>query len=151
MDIFKLDADLAYGEQPTFHDLKWLNEGSYRTVVDVREGWEQPEQEWANAERAGLRFVHVPVGERWTEEPFDRLAAILDDPGALPVYVHCDTGARSGVIALVCHAARRGWTVEQLDRTASRLGLDVPTAARRWLLRRSAAYLFYGSDRTARH
>jgi protein tyrosine phosphatase (PTP) superfamily phosphohydrolase (DUF442 family) len=138
VEINWISDEIAFADQPTFQDLRWLNEGGFRTIVNVRWTREQPAEERPQVVRAGMRYVAIPIAQpAWSEDHFDRLAAALRDADARPALVHSAEGARAGILALTWHAAERGWSERQLEDRARELGLDLPAAARRWLARRS--------------
>jgi protein tyrosine phosphatase (PTP) superfamily phosphohydrolase (DUF442 family) len=141
MDVFRISEDLAFTEQPSAQDLRAARQHGFRMVVDVRLPNEQLTDERALAERFGLRCVRIPIGQwDWAEEHFERFAAAIAPERARPVLVHSAEGARAGVLALTWHAAEAGWSVDELEAAARRLGLDLPAAAIAWLYRHGSAY-----------
>ncbi|HEY7958203.1 MAG TPA: sulfur transferase domain-containing protein [Polyangia bacterium] len=145
MEIVKVTRDLAYADQPSFRELRQLNKQGFRTVVNLRLPTEQLSDEAAEAERAGLRYVRVPIAQpSWSEEQLDAVAQALKSPRSRPALIHSAEGARAGIVALTLHAAEEGWTMHELERVGQTLGLDVPNAALDWLRRHSAIYLRAG-------
>jgi protein tyrosine phosphatase (PTP) superfamily phosphohydrolase (DUF442 family) len=141
LEIFRISDELAYAEQPGFQALKGLRDAGFQTLVNVRLENEQPAPEGPDVDRTGLDYVHLPIAQpEWSEDHFDALRAILRSRGKLPVLVHSAEGARAGILALTCHAAEAGWTVEQLRASARKLGLTIPDAGEAWLRSRGVAY-----------
>lgn len=106
-DCFRVDERLRVGrEQPSEEDLRALAAAGVRAVLDLRRAGEgeqalPPEAEAKAARRSGLEYENLPI-------PADRLEdAMIDEfrdaVAALPhpVFVHCASGKRSGVLALI--------------------------------------------------
>ncbi len=141
MEVFRIDDRLAFSEQPSAQELRALHRQGFDTLVNVRLPAEQPAPEQPEAERIGFRYVQLPIAQpEWSEELFDEFRRVLREHGERAVLVHSAEGARAGILALTCWAANAGWRVEQLEETATRLGLDLPDVATSWLRQHSAAY-----------
>lgn len=85
---------------------KLYNQFALRTVLSLRETNDLPEVmsiEKSTCERLGIRFVNVPMpGDGLGDfEAYDQALAVLSDPNAAPVLVHCARGVyrTGGVIA----------------------------------------------------
>lgn len=119
-NIFRMAPDLYSGGQPPadagFAALRRLG---VRTVISV----DGPRPDLDAAHRAGLRYVHVPVGyDGITAEQAARLVtAVKDQPGA--VYVHCHHGKHRGPAAAAISAmATRGWSSQDALRWLKQAG-----------------------------
>ncbi len=97
-----------------------------RTVINTREedapAWLMKGEEDA-CRRNGARMVRIPMpGDgKGTYEQYDQAFAVLSDPGAGPVLVHCARGAyRTGAIVAVYRVRAQGWeegkAVEEMER-----------------------------------
>jgi protein tyrosine/serine phosphatase len=95
-----------------------------KTVVNLT-GHQDSEE--AVCRQAGITYLHLPVGDCWrvcgcrapeeqTAAPaydLSPLAALLDDPAAQPVLIHCTGGMhRTGVIAALYRIERQGWRAD---------------------------------------
>lgn len=86
--------------QPTAEQLAALARAGLRTILDVRgseedRGFDEP----AAARALGLRYEGIPVTpDTLGDEQFDRARAVLNDPAARPILLHCRSANRSGAL-----------------------------------------------------
>lgn len=141
METVQVSDKLAFCEQPSFQELAALHERGFHTVVNVRLPTEQWGDEGLDAKRVGLRYVQLPIAQpEWNEHLFDQFRKVVSQHRNLPLIVHSAEGARAGILTLTYHAVEEGWTIEQLEGVARRLGLSIPAEARSWVYRHSSAY-----------
>jgi len=85
------------------------------------------------AQRLGLRWLNVPLRGDGSSTPADRarIEAILFDPQAAPILVHCAAGAnRTGLAVGLYRIGKQGWTPEQVLAEMRRYGFeDLPKHA----------------------
>ena len=115
---------LAAGGQPTGEGLKQLKEWGFRTVINLRTDAEPGVAEEEEAVKAeGLRYVRVPVSPAtFRAEDVAAVKAVLDDPSAAPILLHCSTSNRVGAVwALIL--ARQGKSPEEAEAEGKRVGL----------------------------
>ncbi len=126
-------AILVRSGQPTAQTLERLRaQHGIRTVVNLR--GEHPGKAWWEEERRGVaaigaEWVQWPTGGRERPPP-ETVAAFLDlieDPGARPVLVHCESGIhRTGMLVAVYRMQYQQWSAEralaELRRQGFRLG-----------------------------
>ncbi len=100
MNIKPLNADFAVSPQIGLADIPVIAAGGFKAIVSNRPDGEEPGQPTAGqvreaAERAGLRFAHVPaISGAITSADIASMAAVLADlPG--PILAFCRSGARS--------------------------------------------------------
>lgn len=90
------------GAQPGRVEMMYLKELGVRTIVKLNH--HDAEEERQQAQRLGMRFVHVPfdassIGERPSCADVAATVEILADRSSWPVYVHCSRGRdRTGFI-----------------------------------------------------
>lgn len=116
-NIGKVDEVLYRGGQPKKDGIAQLKELGITTIVDLREedpakiSWERQQ-----AESAGMRFVHIPVGG-WSAPTTEQVAQFLSLFRENPrpkVFVHCHYGHdRTGVFVAAYRITRDGWSAEQ--------------------------------------
>jgi uncharacterized protein (TIGR01244 family) len=115
---------LAAGGQPTAEGLKQLAAQGFKTVINLRtdaEPGHAEEQEVVKAQ--GLRYLHVPVSPAtFRAEDVAAVKAVLDDPSAAPVLLHCATANRVGAVWAVIEA-QRGKSQEEAEAEGRRVGL----------------------------
>jgi protein tyrosine/serine phosphatase len=103
------------GAQPDQRDVQALAALGVKTVIDLTDDDGNPEES-ALVESAGMRFVKIPMDTRVapTAEEIATFLAIVNDPQAQPVYVHCVGGRhRTGVMTAVYRMSQDGWTGER--------------------------------------
>ena len=69
------------------------------------------------AERLGLRWINVPLPGNGASTPAqrERIKAVLFDPEAGPILVHCAAGTnRTGLAVGMYRLHRQGWTLDQV-------------------------------------
>jgi tyrosine-protein phosphatase SIW14 len=124
IDNFGQVNDRIYrGSQPKDDQYQDLAKFGIRTVVDLRA--EANTESKPSAERAGLRYIHLPLGDK-TYPPTEaaaRFLEIVNDKANWPVYVHCAGGRhRTGAMLAVYRMKVDGWTVEQAYAEMKRFG-----------------------------
>ncbi|MBD2056603.1 hypothetical protein H6F88_11365 [Oculatella sp. FACHB-28] len=123
--VRKITNDLAIAGQPAPDKLPQLVEEGYRSVVNLRSpdeaGFWNDEQ--IQIEQLGLRYVNYPIqSSHLTPETALRLIQQISDLPK-PMLVHCDTGIRSSVIALMQVAMKQGMRTEDAFQKVIKLGL----------------------------
>lgn len=105
---------LFRGPQPRAHEWEALEELGIRTVVNLRD--EEP------GPAPGLRTVSIPVVDGEVPEPgqVQQFLALLEDPSAHPVYVHCLGGVGRTGIFVTCYRIHRGMPLEEALRLNTR-------------------------------
>ena len=108
-----------------------IKEMGFVSIVNLREATESGvdiDQERQTAERAGLRYIHVPFNGR-TPDPAaaDRFLAAITAPGAEPAFIHCASGNRAAAMWMIKRLVIDRWGLERADREAAALGLTSGT------------------------
>jgi uncharacterized protein (TIGR01244 family) len=105
---------LACAGQPAPDTLKRLAALGFRTVVNLRTSGEPGVAGEAEAvEAQGLRYASIPVrAETFSSGDVDAVAAVIDDPEAGSVLLHCGSSNRVGAVMAVL-AAREGRSLEE--------------------------------------
>ena len=99
------------GAQPKGRDFADLAAGGVKMVIDLAEEGDPAEE--ANAKKAGLQFVRIPMTTHESPGPVTiaRFLALVNDPANQPVYVHCMGGRhRTGVMTALYRMTGEGWT-----------------------------------------
>lgn len=130
---------VAGGGQPAPQDLARIKALGFKTVINLRTEGEHGylAEEEATLEAAGLRYVHVPVtAATLSSADVAAVRAVLDDPAAAPVLIHCTSGNRVGTMWGAV-AASRGKTLEEAEAEGRRAGMhgDAMTEALRRVAR----------------
>lgn len=123
--MFYLQHGLAIGAQPQPVHIRSLANRGISSVVNLcKEAEPGPaldaEKEGILVAASGMAYVHLPIAEITREGVirFRRELARLIEP----VFVHCSSGRRAGLLALAHLAIRSGRPFEQELEHAARLG-----------------------------
>lgn len=151
-EIRLLGDDLAICGALTADEIGMLAAQGVRTIFDLRGSGEpmtglRPDVERRVAERAGLTYEHMPMAGH----PVDRSRL---DPLRLaiwaaerPLLIHCSSGRRAALCALIHIGCQNGWTIDQCLDLAVERGIDFETMPamrdflREYLRRHSRAYV----------
>jgi hypothetical protein len=103
-----------------------LEEMGFRAVLDIRGN--QPRlsaRERRRLERMGIIYLNVPMGFRPLRDGSgERVLAALQDPPALPMYVHCNLDRdRTSAVIGVYRVRVQGWSREAAVEEAKSFGL----------------------------
>jgi tyrosine-protein phosphatase SIW14 len=112
----KINDGLYRGAQPNEQGLEELKKLGITTIVDLR-AEDRPKSEWEQkeAERLGMRFVHIPVAgfAAPTNEEVVQFLSLFHDPQQ-KVFVHCLLGEdRTGVFVASYRMSVEKWPVAQ--------------------------------------
>lgn len=102
---------LLRGGAPDARGIEWLADQGVRTVVNLRHFHGRTEGDRVRA--AGMRYEWIPLEstDAPTAAQVDRFMAIVTDPEAQPVYVHCLHGVdRTGAMIALYRMRVDGWS-----------------------------------------
>jgi len=123
--VRKITNELAIAGQPTSDKLSQLVEEGYRSVVNLRSSdevgfWNDEQQK---IEQLGLRYANCPIqaSNLNPDSVFRLIQQIAELPK--PMLLHCDSGIRSSVIALMQIAMKQGMKTEDAFQRVTKLGL----------------------------
>ena len=103
------------GGQPEGHDYATLAAAGVRTVINLESDDAQP-NESGMVQAAGMKYVNIPMTTHVapTSAQITQFLAIVNDPAAQPVYVHCVGGRhRTGVMTAIYRMTEDGWSGTQ--------------------------------------
>lgn len=107
---------LYRGGQPNKAGVQWLKDLGVRTVINLRHYHGNRTSEGAWAEALGMRYEHIPLesSEPPTRKSIERFLALLADPSARPIYVHCQYGVdRTGTMIAIYRMEVESWTNQE--------------------------------------
>ncbi|HOE94943.1 MAG TPA: protein tyrosine phosphatase family protein [Candidatus Sumerlaeota bacterium] len=113
-----LNHQVTAGGQPSGDDLVYLKQHQFRSVVNLRTEGEadqtlSPDEERRLVEGLGMAYLHVPVSAQTiSPELLGQFVAEFDDLPK-PAYVHCESGPRAGLFAMLWLGVNQGLTGEQ--------------------------------------
>jgi uncharacterized protein (TIGR01244 family) len=119
----RLSAGLAAAGTPSAEAIARLKALGFQTVIDLRTAAEGTAEEKVAVESQGLRYVSVPmIAASVTLDDVRAVAAVLDDPAAGSVLLHCSGSVRVGGVLGVIQALK-GKSLVEADATAREAGL----------------------------
>lgn len=122
-----LGPTLAVSAQPSAAELAAAGAAGYRTVVNFRPASEPGvlADEAAIVGASGMRYVSIPVsGHGFDASQADALDAVLADPSAGPVLMHCKSGVRAKAVWTIWLAKHGGLTPDHALAEGDRAGLS---------------------------
>ncbi len=112
--------------QVTPEQLEQAAQEGFKSVLNLRSpdepGFLKDQQQ--QAEAAGLEYANIPVkvnqiSDKLTNQIFEQIEQLSQ-----PILIHCKSGMRSGVMALMYVATRQGMTAEQALEKGKQIGLN---------------------------
>jgi uncharacterized protein (TIGR01244 family) len=121
----KVNDQFWTGGQPPLEELARLKAAGIKTILNLRAPREHDaEAEEAEAKRLGLRYLNIPVVYMEPkDEQVDEFLKLTDDAELRPVFIHCAMAVRVGAFWMVRRVLRDGWSVEDAEAEARRIGL----------------------------
>lgn len=121
-----ITPEITIGSQPTAENVRELKERGYQTVINLRQPDEKnllPDEK-REVEEASMDYASIPVSPQTLDEAaVHRFSTTVGAKSSQPVYVHCGSGGRAGVITLLHLAIANGWTVAQALQEGEKLGI----------------------------
>ncbi len=117
----KVNDHIYRGAQPKGRDYGRLAALGIKTIVDLRD--DAKEDARLSAERAGMRYVNLPMKEKSYPQAdmATRFLQVVNDQSNWPVFVHCAGGRhRTGAMIAVYRMTVDGWGVDQAYREMKR-------------------------------
>jgi protein tyrosine phosphatase (PTP) superfamily phosphohydrolase (DUF442 family) len=110
-NLFKIDAGLYRGAQPTAEGIQELKRLGVKTIIDLRD--RHSDKDLLGDSK--IAFEHIPMMP-WKPKEAEvvRFLKIVTDKARQPVFVHCQCGAdRTGTMCAIYRVAVDGWTKRQ--------------------------------------
>lgn len=152
-NFHQIDDHVFRGAQPTAEAFKSLAKLGIRTVLDLRWTGERSREEERIVTAAGMRYVSMPfrgLGAP-TEEEMSEALALLEDPSAGPVFVHCRRGAdRTGTVIACYRIQHDHWANQTALIEAKLCGMSwVERAMQQYILRYRASESLASTPRSS--
>jgi protein tyrosine phosphatase (PTP) superfamily phosphohydrolase (DUF442 family) len=105
--------------------LQALKTDGVKAIINLRTpGEHRAAEEEAKAKEVGLLYFNIPVVfADPKEEQVTEFLKITDDPANRPVFIHCTAAIRVGAFWLIRRVLRDGWTFEDAEKEAEKIGL----------------------------
>ncbi len=126
----RIDATVACAGATTVDAIPAIKADGFKAIINLR----QASEEGANidaskraATAAGLKYFHIPFsGSDPKVETVDQFLAAVKDPANSPVFIHCASANRAGMMWLIKRVAVDGWPIDKATAEAERSGLSIP-------------------------
>ena len=115
---------------PTADGLSKLKAQGVRTVIDLRLAKQVGPSDAADAEKLGLRRIHLPMGSGGVSN--EQAEAFLDAMrkyGDKPILIHCAGANRAGAMYGLHLGANKGCSLDEALRLAKEAGMRSPGLA----------------------
>jgi protein tyrosine phosphatase (PTP) superfamily phosphohydrolase (DUF442 family) len=126
-NLGKINDGLYRGAQPNEQGLEELKKLGITTIVDLRaEDRGKSEWERQQADKLGMRFVHIPIAgfAAPTNEEVAQFLSLFSDPQQ-KIFVHCLLGEdRTGVFVATYRMSVQKWPVTQAMREMNSFGFN---------------------------
>jgi protein tyrosine phosphatase (PTP) superfamily phosphohydrolase (DUF442 family) len=122
--VQQITDELAIARQPTLEEMQQLLSAGYRSVVNLRSAQEVGflETEQSAIEYLGLCYIHLTLPK--TLDLNSTLAVVQQLRGLpKPLLLHCDSGMRSAIVAMMYLAIGQGIRAEAAFQRVTQLGL----------------------------
>lgn len=125
--VFCLNEKIATAGQPKAEAFAKLAQHGFRAVLNLRTVEEGAEQEREQVEKAGLRYINIPVVPANPKpEQAPEFIKAVKDPANQPMLIHCSSAQRVGAFWMIYRVLDQGWTEEEALEEATRIGLTKP-------------------------
>ncbi len=118
-----VSPNLIRGAQPSSTALGLLKLAGVKTVVNLRNEEVLVAREAADAKRAGLNYLNIPMtlfGSP-TRQQFQKFLNTVDTAG--PVFVHCQLGEdRTGTMVAIYRMSKEGWDANRAYQEMTAMG-----------------------------
>jgi uncharacterized protein (TIGR01244 family) len=124
-NFLKINDQFCTGGQPRMEHLDQLKADGVKAIINLRTPEEhRAAEEEAKAKELGLRYFNIPVVFRDPKtEQVDEFLKLTDDPANRPAFIHCTAAIRVGAFWMIRRIVRDGWTIEQAEEEARKVGL----------------------------
>lgn len=110
-NLHKVTDHLYRSAQPTAEGMKNLTKLGIKTIVNLRDNHSDTDE----IGELPLKTRHIEIfAGNMKDKYVEEFLAIVDDPEAVPVLVHCQHGAdRTGTMCAMYRILRQGWTPDE--------------------------------------
>jgi uncharacterized protein (TIGR01244 family) len=123
----RVDATVACAGATTVDAIPALKAEGFKAIVNLRQATEPGadiDRSRAVAQDAGLKYIHIPFsGSDPSTGAVDEFVRAMKDPSNSPVFIHCASANRAGMMWMIKRVMIDGWSVEKASEEAERAGL----------------------------
>lgn len=125
-NIIKINEQLAVQGQLTPEQLQQLKDAGFKSVLNLRSGDEEGflDDEQRLAEVAELEYLNTPVNPAKIDA--ELILQVMQDIDRLekPTLIHCKSGMRAGLMALLYIASRQKMSADRALKMGKELGFN---------------------------
>jgi uncharacterized protein (TIGR01244 family) len=126
----RVDATVACAGATTVEAIPALKAEGFKAIVNLRQATEPGadiDRSKAVAQDAGLKYIHIPFsGSDPSTGAVDEFLRAMKDPSNSPVFIHCASANRAGMMWMIKRVMIDGWSVAKAAEEAERAGLKNP-------------------------
>ncbi|MGE0039921.1 MAG: sulfur transferase domain-containing protein [Vicinamibacterales bacterium] len=126
----QVDAVVACGGATDVQALDALKKEGFTSVVNLRQSSERGanvEASMAEAKAVGLKYFHLPINGGSPDPAIvDQFLQVVSTKANQPVFIHCASANRVGMVWLVKRVLQDKWTIEKATAEAHLIGLTSP-------------------------
>jgi uncharacterized protein (TIGR01244 family) len=125
--VLCLNEKFATAGQPRAEAFAKLAKQGFRAVLNLRTAEEGAVQERELVEKAGLRYLNIPVvtANPKPEQVPEFIKAVKDSANQ-PMLIHCGGAQRVGAFWMIYRVTDQGWSEEKAMEEATKIGLTNP-------------------------
>jgi tyrosine-protein phosphatase SIW14 len=123
--FYRVNEHIYRSAQPSLEGLQGLPTLGIKTVIDLR-GAHARSGEAQILEGLGMKYVNIPMPPLAAPsiDSVQQALALLVDPNAWPILVHCERGAdRTGTVIACFRISQEGWSNQRALDEATELGM----------------------------
>ena len=127
----RIETTVACSGAITPSSVAEIKKMGFASIINLREATEPGadiDAEKAAAEKAGIRFVHIPFNaNKPSAEAVDQFLKAIQTSGTEPAFIHCAGGGRAASMWFVKRALVDKWDIDRAMAEATDLGNINPT------------------------
>lgn len=124
-NFLRVNKEFCTGGQPRNEHLQKLKDDGVKAIINLRPATEhRAAEEEAKAKELGLKYFNIPfVFAEPKDEQATEFLKITDDTANRPAFIHCTSAIRVGAFWMIRRVLRDGWTIEDAEEEAKKIGL----------------------------
>src|SRR6266705_3316725 len=124
----RVDATVGCGGATQPSAMAVLKKDGFVSVINLRLATEKGadiDAGRAAAKAAGLKYIHLPFDSADPDPQLvDKFLAAVEDKANQPVYIHCASANRVGVLWMIKRVLKDGWEIDKARKEAEAIGLS---------------------------
>ena len=123
--VLCINENFTAAGQPKPEAFAKIAKQGFRAVLNLRTAEEGAGQERELVEKAGLRYLNIPVAVA-SPDPAQvpEFIKAVKDPANQPMFIHCGGAQRVAALWMIYRVTEQGWTEEKAMGEAVKIGLE---------------------------